>query len=131
MKKIILVMLVVSLIFMYGCIEQTTEKKEIVSGQTTEEENVVETEVEMEETIITAVDVAQHAVEEDCWLIIEGKVYDVTEFIAQHPGGQVIVEGCGQDATDLFETRPMGSGTPHSDKARGIRDDYYIGELNE
>jgi cytochrome b involved in lipid metabolism len=73
--------------------------------------------------------VAQHNSDDDCWLVIDNKVYDVTEFISGHPGGQSIVEGCGKDATTLFETRPMGSGTPHSDRARTIREDYYIGDL--
>ena len=74
-------------------------------------------------------DVATHAVATDCWLIINGKVYNVTDFINGHPGGQAILEGCGKDATSLFETRPMGSGTPHSSKANEKLSDFYIGDL--
>jgi cytochrome b involved in lipid metabolism len=74
-------------------------------------------------------DVAAHAAQEDCWLAIHGKVYDVTHYIKSHPGGTAILEGCGKDATDLFEIRPMGSGLPHSDIARHIMQKYYIGEL--
>ena len=43
--------------------------------------------------------------------------------------GKAILEGCGKDGTELYETRPMGSGTPHSDRARNLLEDYYIGEL--
>lgn len=32
-----------------------------------------------------------HNKEEDCWLVISGKVYDVTEFLDEHPGGFDIV----------------------------------------
>lgn len=55
----------------------------------------------------------------------------VTEFISSHPGGKAILEGCGTDATELFETRPMGSGTAHSERARTLRENYYIGDLKE
>ena len=74
-------------------------------------------------------EVAKHSNSESCWLAIHKKVYDVTEFIPMHPGGQAILEGCGTDASDLYETRPMGSGTPHSAKARERLDNYYIGDL--
>ncbi len=45
-----------------------------------------------------------------------------------HPGGHAIYEGCGTDATTLFETRPSGTGTPHSANARSILEKYYIGD---
>lgn len=34
---------------------------------------------------------AKHNTEKDCWLVIHGKVYDVTEFLDEHPGGYDIV----------------------------------------
>jgi cytochrome b involved in lipid metabolism len=76
-------------------------------------------------------EVSKHKDEENCWLILENKVYDVTEFASSHPGGKAILEGCGQDATELFETRPMGSGTPHSQRARNLSDQYFIGNLKK
>lgn len=80
---------------------------------------------------ITLTEVAEHSVEADCWLAIDGGVYDVTGFIASgnHGGGDAILEGCGKDATELFDTRPMGSGTPHSSKARGFLPGFKIGDL--
>lgn len=77
----------------------------------------------------TVEEVSLHGTADDCWLIIEGKVYDVTGFISRHPGGAAIAQGCGTDATVLFETRPMGSGTPHSAQARSVRESYYIGDM--
>ena len=76
-------------------------------------------------------EISPHDSADDCWFAIHGKVYDVTPFIqgGLHPGGDVILEGCGTDATVLFETRPMGSGTPHSERARNLLENYYIGEL--
>ncbi len=77
-------------------------------------------------------EVAKHATATDCWLAIGGKVYNVTPFIAsgKHPGGAAILSGCGKDATVLFNTRPMGSGTPHSDKARSMLPNFFIGDLS-
>lgn len=78
-------------------------------------------------------DISSHDNKDDCWFAIEGKVYDVTEYIAdaKHPGGEAILEGCGIDATELFNTRPMGSGTPHSSSARVFAEQYIIGSLAE
>jgi cytochrome b involved in lipid metabolism len=79
----------------------------------------------------TLAEVAKHNKSTDCWLAISGKVYNVTPFIAsgKHPGGAAILQGCGKDATTLFETRPMGSGTPHSEQAHNNLVNFYIGDL--
>lgn len=74
-------------------------------------------------------DVAIHASADDCWMVIGGGVYDVTEYIAAEKHGPAIAQGCGVDATEGFETRPMGSGTPHSANARAMMQKYYIGDL--
>ncbi len=74
-------------------------------------------------------EVALHNSKEDCWLVLSGKVYDVTAMIDKHGGGDAILEGCGRDATELFETRPMGSQTPHSQKARDMAKNFEIGVL--
>jgi len=50
----------------------------------------------------TMSDVAVHNRKEDCWLVINGAVLDVTGFISMHPGGDKILKGCGVDATGYF-----------------------------
>lgn len=74
-------------------------------------------------------EVAKHADQNSCWLLIEGKVYDVTNFIPEHPGGAEILKGCGKDATELFNTK-AGRGIGHSGSAHEMLKDYYIGDLN-
>jgi len=47
--------------------------------------------------------VAQHNTTASCWVIIRNKVYDVTDFLFDHPGGaQVILRYAGIDATEAY-----------------------------
>lgn len=73
-------------------------------------------------------EIAEHSTKESCWIAIEGKVYDVTSFIPTHPGGEAILQGCGKDATAMFNRRPEVN-TSHSQNARDILKKYYLGEL--
>ncbi len=51
----------------------------------------------------TLAQVAQHGDSASCWTAISGKVYDLTAWISQHPGGeQAILSICGIDGTDAF-----------------------------
>eukprot|EP01101_Sappina_pedata_P008326 TRINITY_DN4586_c0_g1_i1.p1 TRINITY_DN4586_c0_g1~~TRINITY_DN4586_c0_g1_i1.p1 ORF type:complete len:145 (-),score=51.35 TRINITY_DN4586_c0_g1_i1:92-493(-) len=78
-----------------------------------------------EKRLIKADEVAQHSEMSDCWLIIHGKVYDVTKFMDDHPGGdQVLADLAGRDATSGFED--IG----HSSEARRLLEDYYVGDLD-
>lgn len=103
----------------------TTSTSLSVTGSTQQEGVTQQTEVKF----YTAAEVAVHKTPDDCWFIIHGKVYNVSGNGEKHPGGEAIYQGCGIDATQLFETRPMGSGTPHSEKARGFMERSYIGDL--
>jgi acyl-lipid (8-3)-desaturase len=62
-------------------------------------------------------------------MAIENKVYDVTSFIPNHPGGKAILKGCGKDATVLFETRPDTDKGPHPESAKQTLTNYLIGDL--
>lgn len=74
---------------------------------------------------ITMEEVAKHNSEEDCWIVVKNKVYDVNEYIKSgvHPGGNAsITMNAGEDTTEDFEA-------VHSDKAWKQLEPYYIGEL--
>ena len=43
------------------------------------------------------------------WIIVKGKVYDVTDFAVKHPGGRVIYTYGGKDATDVFTAFHAGA----------------------
>jgi cytochrome b involved in lipid metabolism len=44
----------------------------------------------------------RHQTRTSQWMAIRGIVYDVTKYIQDHPGGDVIFKGIGIDATKLF-----------------------------
>lgn len=69
-------------------------------------------------------DVAKHASDTDCWMAIDGKVYDITSYVDKHPGGPAILKGCGKDATDMFNQVEK-----HGGKARDMLPTYQIGTL--
>eukprot|EP00178_Gracilaria_changii_P003777 TRINITY_DN156_c0_g3_i2.p1 TRINITY_DN156_c0_g3~~TRINITY_DN156_c0_g3_i2.p1 ORF type:complete len:222 (-),score=9.22 TRINITY_DN156_c0_g3_i2:483-1148(-) len=50
----------------------------------------------------TEEEVATHNTQEDLWLIINGKVYDFTDYIALHPGGEAMLRNAGRDSTKGF-----------------------------
>jgi len=71
----------------------------------------------------TIEEVCQHKVADDLWLIIDNLVYDLTEFVAIHPGGDMILLGAGIDATKLFIDNF------HSKHARKTLSKYLIGTV--
>lgn len=49
-------------------------------------------------------EVAKHSTPSDCFVIVRGKVYDVTAWVPQHPGGALIYIQAGKDCTQLFDS---------------------------
>lgn len=69
-------------------------------------------------------EVKQHNSKDSTWVVIAGKVYDVTKFLDEHPGGEeVLLEVSGSDATENFED------VGHSTDARELMKEFVIGEL--
>lgn len=72
---------------------------------------------------ITLKEVEKHNTIDDGWIILDNKVYNVTNFINKHPGGNIIKIGLGKDITKLFKS------IQHSDMAFTILQKYLIGYL--
>ncbi|KAJ7540867.1 hypothetical protein O6H91_10G034400 [Diphasiastrum complanatum] len=75
-------------------------------------------------TTYTTSEVAKHNSMTDCWIIVKDKVYDVTPFVDEHPGGYTILNNAGGDSTVGFY------GPQHASKVFDMIDEYYIGDLN-
>ncbi len=73
-------------------------------------------------------DVGRHSHADDCWMAINGQVYDVSAYLPQHPTfPEIIVPSCGTDATTAFHTKNRGR--PHSAAASTRLQQYRIGVL--
>ncbi|XP_010524689.1 PREDICTED: cytochrome b5 [Tarenaya hassleriana] len=78
-----------------------------------------------DDKVFTLAEVSEHSTKHDCWLVIDGKVYDVTKFLDDHPGGdEVLLSATGKDATDDFED------VGHSTTAKAMLDEYYVGDID-
>lgn len=71
-------------------------------------------------------EVREHSIASDCWIVIYDHVYDVTSFLSEHPGGEyIILEWAGRDATLAFR------GTRHGKDSYESLSKYLIGVLPE
>ncbi|KAF8063693.1 hypothetical protein HT031_003548 [Scenedesmus sp. PABB004] len=67
--------------------------------------------------------VSKHASDDTCWIVVNGKVYDVTSYIDDHPGGsESILLNAGVDCTEEF----MGV---HSQEAKDLLKMFAIGTV--
>ena len=82
-------------------------------------------------------EIAKHNKSTDCFMLISGKVYNITSFFGSHPGGNsVMAATCGTDSTDAYMTKDPNAtstagGRNHSSNALSMLTSYYIGNLNQ
>lgn len=75
---------------------------------------------------ITLEEVKKHNTRSSVWFVIHNKVYDVTKFMDEHPGGEeVLLEQAGKNASEIFED------VSHSADAKDLMKNYLVGELPE
>eukprot|EP00171_Calliarthron_tuberculosum_P021116 IDg21116t1 len=73
------------------------------------------------ETPISLAEVAKHNSKESAWIVVDGKVYDTTKYLYEHPGGAAsILIYAGKDATDDFNSI-------HSNSAKEMLLKYQVG----
>jgi cytochrome b involved in lipid metabolism len=76
--------------------------------------------------VFTASDLAANNSESSCYVSVSKKVYDVTAYIKDHPGGEKnILRGCGL----VLDGMKHAGGAFTSDKIQSILAEYDIGEL--
>lgn len=73
----------------------------------------------------TLADVALRSSAEECWVAIDGAVYDLTAWARSHPGGRAAILGlCGTDGTAEFLGQHGGQARPSM-----TLDEYYLAPL--
>ena len=73
----------------------------------------------------TLAEVAKRNTQTECWVAIDGGVYDLTGWISEHRGGPGAIRAlCGTDGTDQFISQHGGESRPSA-----TLDRYYLGPL--
>ncbi|XP_065676369.1 fatty acid 2-hydroxylase isoform X2 [Hydra vulgaris] len=74
-------------------------------------------------------EIKKHCSAQDCWIIESGKVYDITRFLNQHPGGEnLILSHAGNDITHYLQDKTIHL---HSKSALNLLKDFQIGEVED
>lgn len=125
MKRFILIPLILiffAVIYIYGNAQETYEIVKTI-------EPVEPTKVMMKEpsATYTLEDIAMHASVTDCWTAVDGKVYDLTPYMEDHPPGvESIARMCGIDATEAYNKKHGGEEEPDR-----LLEELMIGTLAE
>ncbi|KAF9387977.1 fatty acid alpha-hydroxylase [Podila verticillata] len=76
----------------------------------------------------TPAQVESHNTEDSCWVVHKNKIYDVTSFVQDHPGGEdYILDHAGQDVTKLMQDELQHL---HSEGAYEMLDEFFVGSLD-
>ncbi|OAX84619.1 hypothetical protein ACJ72_01015 [Emergomyces africanus] len=75
---------------------------------------------------ISSREVSVHKTANDCWIVVDNQVWDVTDFLPEHPGGpSIILKYAGRDATKAYsDIHPPSliKSSLHNDKLKGVLD---------
>jgi len=76
-------------------------------------------------------EISKHNNINDCYILINNKVYDITSYFGSHPGGdRSMVPYCGKDSTQGYDTKGNRNRS-HSSYAVNLLTNYYIGDFNQ
>lgn len=76
---------------------------------------------------IPLAEVQSHNTAKSCYVLLGKKVFDVSEFVEDHPGGaDLIVDYAGTDITEILKDELSHA---HTETAYDILDDYLVGYL--
>ncbi len=67
-------------------------------------------------TSISWHEIKKHNNQNDCWIVIDQFVYDISSWITQHPGGNVLSILAGEDATAMYYSNHFNTSKQYLDK---------------
>ncbi|KAJ0420747.1 FMN-dependent dehydrogenase-domain-containing protein [Aspergillus carlsbadensis] len=80
-----------------------------------------------QDKLLSTYEISNHKTSDDCWIVVDNQVWDVTDFVGKHPGGSsVILKYAGRDATNAYSEVH----TPGLLKAE-LAPEQYKGKLDE
>ncbi|XP_039008323.1 delta(8)-fatty-acid desaturase-like isoform X3 [Hibiscus syriacus] len=90
--------------------------------------------MEADRMYITADELKQHSKPGDLWISIQGKVYNVSDWAKEHPGGEIpLLNLAGQDVTDAFIAYHPGTAWQYLDKffTGYYLEDFKVSEVSK
>lgn len=79
---------------------------------------------------MTIDEISKHNSNSDCWMVIDNKAYDFTNYLNVHPGGAATIEPyCGKDGSAAFATKDKEK--PHSQNADNLLNLFYLGDIGQ
>ncbi|MCW9030658.1 MAG: fatty acid desaturase, partial [Gammaproteobacteria bacterium] len=69
-------------------------------------------------------EIKKHNNQNDCWLVIDQLVFDVTQWVQKHPGGNVLTILAGEDATAMYYSN-------HFTPSKKILNNFLIGSVKK
>ena len=130
MKKeiiISIVLAIVGLMFIISLLTGTPSQPKLSTPTPSVLQTQQNTSQETTKTVFTLSEVNKHATENDCWIIINTVVYNVSSYNQNHPGGSLRAY-CGKDATQGYDNK-SGRGS-HSSRANALLVDMAIGNIS-
>lgn len=130
-KIVITILLLISTIGLTGCFNKKTTQEPIINSPTTIDQQQINNADSATKQVTqeaansyTLDDVTKHSSATDCWMAVNGKVYNVTDYVPNHPAGDKILKGCGKDASGMFAAA-------HAEKpnAADKLPEFFIGNL--
>ncbi|OOQ82121.1 Cytochrome b2, mitochondrial [Penicillium brasilianum] len=80
--------------------------------------------------LLSTQQISEHKTPDDCWIVVDNQVWDVTDFLDEHPGGSsIILKYAGHDATKAYSEVHAPSVLKtnlQADKFKGVLDESSI-----
>jgi cytochrome b involved in lipid metabolism len=125
MKKLLLITAIAATFILTAC---STKAVPATQTPTTTQTTTVSAPTTTQTTTTnwyTAADVAKHNTASDCRSIIGNKVYNLSSYFGNHPGGDKTLQIiCGKDGTATFNRQHAGS-----NNAEAMLQPLFIGDL--
>jgi cytochrome b involved in lipid metabolism len=114
--------------FMFGCFAAFWASVMSIWAYAVLAAGATESTASAAETVVTAAELSRHGAADDCWMAIDGVVYDLSEYIPEHPApAGVMTPWCGREASEAYHTK--GYARPHSPAADAQLPRYRVGTL--
>ena len=77
--------------------------------------------------VVTSAELVQHRTTQDCWIVLNGVVYDASAYLSEHPGKKREIDSfCGKDGTQGWDAKPSGT---EKDESHSVKANQLLAQL--